>query len=173
MIRPRSALRRVAVAGTLVLACAMVTPGTALAGILSDATTTSVVQTARWSAIPAAPGGTSVTSSFAMPYGEKQTRYALVDVYNTGSVSISGFTITGTRTGSGNATVESCASGWTPPAKAKDAPLCNGATNGGGVGTLVPGGGLSVAATIPPGGRVSLRIMSQTGTWNLSVAVTV
>lgn len=172
MSRPHRMLRRSAVAAAVLLAGSMVAPGAALAGIQSEATVSASVATARWSVIPSASGGTSLTTSFQTGYGDK-TKYALVDVYNNGTVAVSGFTITGTRGGSGSGSLQACSSGWVKPAKSKDAPLCDGSDTGSAVGTMQSGRGLAVASSIPPGGRVSLRIQSSNTTWSLSVAVTV
>jgi hypothetical protein len=145
-------LRRSAVATAVLLAVSMVAPGSALAGILSEATASASVNTARWSAIPTSSGGTSLTTSFQTGYGEKGTRYAIVDIYNSGTVAVSGFTLTGSRGGSGNGIVQACPEGWTAPAKAKDVPLCGGSEAGSSVGSVQPGRGVAVAASIPPGG---------------------
>jgi hypothetical protein len=166
----RRFLRRSAVAAAALLVVGMVAPGAALAGILSEADASTSVATARWSAIPAVTGGTSLTTSFQTAYGDK-TKYAVVDVYNNGTVTVSGFTIKGSRGGSGSGTVQACDSGWVLPAKAKDVPLCGGAEAGSAVGTLQSGRDLAIASSIPPGGRVSLRIQSNNTSWSVSVAV--
>jgi hypothetical protein len=172
MSRSIRLMRRVAVVSALLVVAGTVAPGAALAGILAEATASASVATARWSAVPAAAGASSLTTSFSTGYGTGQTRYALVDVYNSGTVPISGFTILGTRTGSGNGTLQACASGWTEPSRNNQAPRCDGAAAGASVATLQPGSPLSIAASIPPGGRLSLRIQSSNATWSLSVAVT-
>ena len=172
MSRPHRVLRRSAVGAALLLAGVMVAPGPASAGILAVADAGASVTTARWSSIPAAVGATSLTTSFQTGYGEKSAKFAIVDIYNNGTVAVSGFTLTGTRSGPGSGTLQSCASGWVEPAKAKDAPTCDGSDSGAAVGTLQPGRGLAIASSIPPGGRVSLRIQSSNTTWTLSVAVT-
>jgi len=168
---PRRMLRRSAVAATVLLAVSMVAPGAALAGILSVADASASVGTARWSAIPTVTGGTSLTTSFQTSYGDK-SKSTIVEVYNNGTVAVSGFTLTGTRGGTGSGTVQACPEGWTAPAKAKDVPLCGGSEAGSAVGTLQSGRGLAIGSSIPPGGRVSLRIQSTNTTWNLSVSVT-
>lgn len=168
-----SALRRAAVIAVLLLVVTVIAPGAALAGILADVAAGSAVATARWSAIPVARSGTALVTSFQTTYGSSGTRYALVDVYNNGTVPITGFSIRATRSGgSGNGTVQSCSAGWAVPSQTSQAPRCSGSTSGTSVGSVASGGSLSVPVGIAPGGRLSLRIQSNNTTWSLSVSVT-
>lgn len=168
-----SVVRRALVAAVLLLVATVIAPGAALAGILADVAVGSSVQTARWSAIPVARSGTALTTSFQTTYGSGGNRYAIVDIYNSGTVPIAGFTIGATRSGgSGNGTVQSCAAGWAVPSPTSSAPRCSGSTSGTGVGSLTSGGSLSVPVALQPGGRLSLRIQSSNTTWSLSVSVT-
>lgn len=166
-------LRRAAVAAVLLLVATVIAPGAALAGILADVAADSSVATARWSAIPVARSGTALATSFQTTYGSGGSRFAILDVYNNGTVPITGFSILATRSGgSGNGTVQSCSAGWAVPSPTNQAPRCSGSTSGTSVGSVTSGGSLSVPVGIAPGERLSLRIQSSNTTWSLSVSVT-
>jgi len=168
-----SVLQRAAVGAAMLLTATVVAPVPAVAGILAEVTAQSSWATARWSAIPVAGSGTALTTSFQTVYGSGGSRFTLVDIYNNGTVPITGFTIGATRSGgSGSATVQSCAAGWSVPSPSNQAPRCSGSTSGTGVGTVSSGGSLAAPVALQPGGRVSLRIQSSNTTWTLSVSVT-
>lgn len=157
------------------LACV---PSTASASLRADTTASVVAGTASWSAVPTSPGGTSIVTSFLTnEYRTGGNRYALLDVYNNGSVAINGFLIGGVRT-AGTATdglLSACSSGWVPPATTDkhSAPLCDGQDAGVFLGNLATGVALNASLNVPAGGRISLRIESTKNvTWSLRVDVT-
>lgn len=145
---------------SLALGAVLALPASALAAVAATNSAAVGMSTATWAAVATSRNGSAGNSAYTYTYvrgSSGSARNALFDIVNTGSVPLSGVTLSLTNTQdrpSGNVTVTACVNGaWTGSGSSY---TCSGQQRS--LGSVSrDGGSISATLAIPSGARVSLR----------------
>jgi hypothetical protein len=154
--------RRGFVAALAVLLCLAVVPATAYAAILAKVSAGQKLTVLTWQAVAVSPGGSAGKGSLSQSFtvADKKNRAATFDIVNTGTATLSGFTLSATTNGvatGGTVAYTACSRAWALAANGKAFTCSGGGASTTNLGSVTGSGSTTISVSLAPGARLSVR----------------